>query len=133
MRHVKIRRMKPLYIFWGKVRHGKHLGKKFGYPTANVYLHKDIPEGIYISTVKVQNDQRIYPSVTFIGAAEMFGETEKKAEVHIFDFKKTIYDSFVTVRLLKKIRNNQRFASEKALIDQIEKDVVEARKFFKNI
>lgn len=126
--------MESLYTFQGKVCHGKHLGKKLGYPTANIQLETNIPEGIYISIIQIQDSNNIsYPSVTFIGAAEMFGETEKKAEVYIFDFKKDIYNLSVNVKLLKKIRDNQRFSSEKALVEQIEKDVFEAKNFFNTI
>src|SRR5690348_10045848 len=46
---------KTLYIFWGKVVGGAKRGKLLGFPTANIRLHKKIPEGIYASTVTIHS------------------------------------------------------------------------------
>lgn len=121
--------MQPLYTFSGKVIEGKKRGKDFGYPTANIALEQDIPEGIYASIVTIDNTD--YPAATFIGAAEMFGEKEKKAEAFILEFNQDIYGQTITIALYQKLRDNQKFNSEKELIDQMEKDVEETRDYFK--
>lgn len=117
-----------MYLFWGKVKEGRKRGKKLGYPTANITLHKKIPEGIYISEIMIEENK--YPAATFIGKAEMFGEKEKKAEVYILDFNKNLYGKWVTVYIFKKIRDNKKFPSSNELIKQIKKDVAQTRKYF---
>jgi riboflavin kinase / FMN adenylyltransferase len=124
----KIVLMKHLYIFWGKVIGGYKRGKQLGFPTANIHLHKKIPEGIYASEIKINKE--IYKSATFIGAAKTFGQKDYKAEVYILDFDKNIYGKWISVQLFKKIRGNEKFDSEKELVAQMREDVKEVRDFF---
>ncbi len=114
--------------FWGKVRKDKQRGRGLGFPTANLNLHKNIPEGIYISKTKVQ--KKTYPSVTFIGKVKTFNEKEYKAETFILDFDRNIYNQWISVTLLKKIRSNKKFSNKKNLIRQMKKDESLARKYF---
>ncbi len=120
--------MKPLYSIRGKVQEGKKRGKLLGFPTANVRIDIQIPEGIYASQVIIEN--QIYQAATFIGAAETFGEKDYKLESYIINFDKNIYGKFLTVSLFKKLRDNKKFASEKKLIIQMKKDVQDMVAFF---
>ncbi|MBI4098389.1 MAG: riboflavin kinase [Candidatus Levybacteria bacterium] len=120
--------MKLLFTFRGKVKKNKGRGKLLGFPTANITLHKKIPEGIYASQVTI--DGQNYLAATFIGPAKTFGEKDYKAESYILDFNKNIYGKWISVALFKKLRKNIRFDSAQALIKQMEKDVSAARKFF---
>ena len=120
--------MRPLSTFWGKVKKGKSRGKNLGFPTANIALHKNIPEGVYVSEVIIAN--KVYSAATFIGSAKTFGEKEYKAENYILDFDKNIYGKWITVRLFKMLRGNKKFTSQQALIKEMELDVLAARKFF---
>ncbi len=119
-----------MYTFWGKVRKNIQRGKKLGFPTANINLVKKIPEGIYISKSKI--DGRIYPSLTFIGIAKTFNEKIFQAETYILDFKKDIYGMWITIDLLKKLRENKKFPSAQDLMIQMKKDEAAARKYFAN-
>lgn len=121
--------MKYITIFWGKVISGKKRGSALGFPTANINLHKDIQEGIYISLAIV--DKHPYPALTFIGSAKTFDEKEVKAETHLLAFKKDIYGKWISVKLLKKIRKNQNFKSAHILVKQMEKDKQIALEHFK--
>ncbi|MBI2085832.1 riboflavin biosynthesis protein RibF [Candidatus Daviesbacteria bacterium] len=114
--------------FWGKVRKHNQRGKKLGFPTANVNLTKDISVGIYISKTKLNGV--LYPSLTFIGMAKTFNEKKFLAETFILDFNKDIYGKWISVSLIKKIRNNQKFNSAEELIKQMKKDEQEAKKYF---
>lgn len=122
--------MKYLYAFDGNVISGKKRGLRLGFPTANMKLNIDIPDGIYASSVVI--DGKKYHSATFIGVAETFGETEKKAEVFIFDFDANLYGKTLGVKLFKKIRENQKFSSEQELIQQMKKDMQDILFFFKH-
>ncbi len=115
-------------IFWGKVRKQNKRGRELGFPTANVNLNKNIPEGIYISKIKLEN--RIYPALTFIGKAKTFDEKKFQSETYILNFNKNIYNKFISVQLLKKIRENKKFNSTEELISQMKKDEIVARKYF---
>jgi riboflavin kinase / FMN adenylyltransferase len=120
--------MKPLYIFWGKVKRGKQRGKHLGYPTANISLHNKIPEGIYVSEIRISNV--IHIAATFIGSSKTFNENTYQAECYILDFKNNIYNQWITITLYKKLRENIKFGSEKALVNQIKQDVLCTRNFF---
>ena len=81
--------MKSLYTFWGKVRRNKGRGKLLGYPTANIALHRRIPEGIYASVVTWKHAN--YRAATFIGQAKTFNESDYKAECYLLDFNQDLY------------------------------------------
>jgi len=145
-------------LFWGKVRQGDKRGRKLGYPTANTAIHKKLDEGVYVSLVRIpkivissigekssikkeiaavfvpltsRNDGEWHPALTFIGSAKTFGKNECLAETYILDFQGNLYDRFVTIKLLKKLRGNKKFDSAKSLISQMKRDEKEAREFFK--
>lgn len=124
-------------VFWGKVRKGKSRGKALGFPTANIALHQKIPEGIYISKIKLSS--RWMPSLTFIGAAKTFGEKKIQAEAYIlFSFPGETWEArlgnlrgkWISIKLLKKLRDNKKFASVKELITQMKEDAKLAKTFF---
>lgn len=117
------------YKFWGKVRKHNQRGKKLGFPTANINLSKKIPEGTYISKSRV--GKSVYKSLTFIGTAKTFNEKKFHAEIYILDFKKNIYGQWISVEILKKLRDNKKFNSANELVKQMEKDEKMARKYFK--
>jgi len=112
----------------GKVKKGNSRGKALGYPTANINLFKNIDQGIYISKTKVNGKE--YNSLTFIGNATTFNETKIKAETYILNFNSNIYGKFIYIELIKKIRGNVKFKSEKELVDQMDKDLKVAKDYF---
>lgn len=118
-----------MYKIWGKVKVGNSRGKKLGFPTANITLRKNIPEGIYISKTKIKN--KIHPSLTFIGRAITFSETELKAETHLLSYEKNLYNVWISIDLVKKLRENKKFASAEDLIKQMKKDKKDALEYFK--
>lgn len=114
--------------FKGKVIKGKKRGKALGFPTANIVIGGDAEEGIYISRIYLKKID--YPSLTFIGAAITFGDKKVQAESYILDFNEDIYGKEVEVELLKKIRNNQKFATVEELIKAMEEDERLTREYF---
>lgn len=117
-----------MIIFWGKVQYGHGRGKGMGFPSANVNIHRSVKEGIYISQTKIAG--KIYNSLTFIGSAKTFGDLKYQSETYILDFSKNLYNSWVSVKLLKKIRGNQKFNSVEDLIKTMKNDEKIARKYF---
>ncbi|OGE64087.1 hypothetical protein A3J13_02340 [Candidatus Daviesbacteria bacterium RIFCSPLOWO2_02_FULL_36_8] len=116
-----------MYKFWGKVRIDHQRGKDLGFPTANVNLSKSIPEGIYISKTKI-GDMK-YKSLSFIGKVKTFEGKKYQSETYILDFSKNIYGKWISVDLIKKIRENKKFSSAKDLVVQMKKDEEVARKY----
>jgi len=116
------------YLFWGKVKKGKGRGKDLGFPTANIALHKEISEGVYVSQTKVKGTW--HPSLTFIGAAKTFGEKEVQAETYLLSFNTSIYGNTISIKLLKKLRGNKKFSTGSELVKQMKEDEKEARKYF---
>ncbi|WP_241033645.1 bifunctional riboflavin kinase/FAD synthetase [Brachyspira hampsonii] len=106
------------YSMSGLVVHGNALGRKIGYPTANLEIPKNIfiPKmGVYSSTVRIGNSDTIYKALTFIGISNI--NKELRVESHILDFSKMIYGKKITVVLLKYIRDNIKVNS----IDEVKK------------
>lgn len=123
-----IRLVKYIFMFRGKVKKGKNRGKALGFPTANITLHKKIPEGIYGSQLNIGDKK--YFAATFIGSAKTFGEKDYKAESYILDYSGNLYGKWITIRLFKKLRGNKKFSSEQALVKQMKKDVLATKKFY---
>jgi len=120
-----------LFSFSGIVKKHLQRGGKLGYPTANVDIDQNTPDGIYVGLATIDNVA--YHSLIFIGKPLTFDEFDKKAEVFILDFKKDIYDKFIEVNVYKKLRDNIKFDSKELLIKQIKEDESQARKYFDNL
>jgi riboflavin kinase/FMN adenylyltransferase len=103
------------YSLFGEVVHGKKLGRTIGYPTANLELDeplKLIPAvGVYLSQVTVGN--RLFYGMTNVGAT---------LETHIFDFDEDIYGLDITIRFIRRIREEKRFPSLTELKAQLLED-----------
>jgi riboflavin kinase / FMN adenylyltransferase len=121
--------MNELFKISGVVMRGDGRGREMGFPTANIRLHKKIPEGIYAGTVLINGKQ--YHAAVFVGSAKTFQKTSVQVECYLFDFDKTIYGKWITVRIFKKIRDNQKFENADSLVEQMKKDVEEIKEYFK--
>ena len=109
------------YRMSGRVAHGDKRGRKMGYPTANIHLHRaKVPlNGVY--AVQLYGiDEEPVNGVANIGVRPTISGSDKALlEVHLFDFKRDIYGEHVQVYFLKKLREEQKFASLEQLIEQI--------------
>jgi riboflavin kinase / FMN adenylyltransferase len=123
--------MKTQHTFSGVVVEGNKRGRLLGYPTANMHIQESLPEGVYASTVRI--DDTIYKAATFIGASKTFDDYEYKLESYIFDFNQDIYDKEIVVSLYSFIRGNKKFDSEEALVKQMVEDVENVKTALENI
>ncbi len=118
------------YILTGKVVHGKGLGKRWNYPTSNIQIsenYKLIPKtGVYIVSTII--DKTLYYGIMNIGFRPTLQGKNQTIEVHILDFNQDIYNKMIQVKLIKRLRNEQKFDSIDQLITQIKIDEKEARK-----
>jgi len=122
------------YFLSGTVIQGNHLGRKIGYPTANINPHtayKLIPkDGVY--AVKVEVEDKLYFGMLNIGVRPTLDSANpvKVIEVHILDYEGDIYDRDIIIYFIKRIRDEQRFSGLESLRNQLEKDEHEIRAFF---
>jgi len=118
------------YMLMGKVIEGKQLGRKIGFPTANIEtndIHKLVPHnGVYAVRVKVNG--MFYKGMLNIGVRPTvnYNADNRSIEVHLFDFDEDIYQADITLYFEEKIRNEQKFSGLDELRGQIIKDKVTA-------
>jgi len=120
--------MMPQFSFSGIVFRHLGRGRELGYPTANVKVSSDTPEGIFAGIAKLGDEP--FHALIFVGRPLTFDESDKKAEVHILDFDRDIYDQVLSVDSLFKLRDNVKFESKEELIKQMEIDEQQAREWF---
>jgi riboflavin kinase/FMN adenylyltransferase len=112
------------YLLTGIVIQGKQLGRTIGFPTANLKMveeYKLIPKnGVYI--VKSTINQKTVFGILNIGInPTVYGE-KLSIEVHFIDFDSDLYHSKITISVLRRIRDEQKFDSIEILKNQIQKD-----------
>ncbi|MBR2082951.1 MAG: riboflavin biosynthesis protein RibF [Elusimicrobiaceae bacterium] len=113
------------YELSGKVITGHKLGRKLGYPTANLDtgLYKILPLGVF--AVKVRVGTKIYNGFCNIGfrpTVNTLTTVLPLVEVHIFHFKQSIYGRKITIWFYGKLRDETKFDSLEALKAQLSKD-----------
>ena len=119
---------KDIIYIYGKVQKGKQLARKYGVPTANIYI--DIPDlyhGVYIGKCIVPDQDVEYKCILNIGNNPTFNEKHISVEVHIFQYNQDIYDKDLEVFILEKLRDEIKFDDEEALFKQIDNDLKEAK------
>jgi len=118
------------YQLEGKVIHGHHRGKEMGFATANISWKKEllVPTGVYIA--RVAYNDRWYPAVVNIGYNPTFGDKELAIEAHLLDFAEELYNKTIRVMLLRRLRDEIKFENVDLLVEQIKKDIAQAREYF---
>lgn len=111
------------YAISGTVQRGISLGRKIGFPTANLqYSHRKLlpPQGVYACWTQIKKQD--YCGMVFIGKNHFNPADQISVEVNIFDFEDDIYDQEIVVYPVKFIRENRKFPSIDKLIEQIHND-----------
>ena len=114
------------YTISGRVAHGPKLGRKLGFPTANIVLRRPPPlAGIFVVEV-----DGLGAGVASLGRRPTINPVPQPLlEVHIFDWEGDLYGEHLRVRLLKKLRDEKKFEGIEALKDAIARDAREAREY----
>ncbi len=117
------------YTILGTVVAGDQLGRKLGFPTANLSAHSEQfpPNGVYAI-------EAVWHMTRALGVANIgvrptvHAATGKRLlEVHLFDFDREIYGDNIEVTFRRFLREEAKFGSLEALRSQIERDVKAAR------
>lgn len=122
------------YFISGNVVEGNQIGRKIGFPTANIKIpepYKQIPkDGVYAVEVKINGEG--YFGMLNIGTRPTIDMDNKarNMEVHIFDFEQKIYNQTITVSFVKRIRDEKKFNGLDELTYQLHNDKVEIMNLF---
>jgi riboflavin kinase/FMN adenylyltransferase len=122
-----------VYSMHGRVVAGEQLGRRLGYPTANIRMRRRKPPMTGIFAVRVRGVEVLHPHAARPGVASLgfrptVDGTVPLLEVHVFDYNGTLYGAELEVEFVAKIRDEEKFASLDALVQQMHLDAAEARR-----
>ncbi len=117
------------YSMIGRVVHGSHLGRKLGFATANVKLHRRRTPLAGIFAVRVRGAAAgQLPGVASLGTRPTVGGIEPLLEAHVFDYAGDLYGREIEVEFVAKLRDEERFTDLDALTRQMHVDAAQARR-----
>jgi len=119
------------YSISGKIVRGQQRGRTINFPTINILPNRSKSPVSGVFAVKVKLSGQTYFGICNAGHKPTVNGREFLFETHIFDFEKDVYEQFAEIAFLKHVRPEKKFNSFEELKDQIEKDVIVAKKFFK--
>jgi riboflavin kinase/FMN adenylyltransferase len=113
------------FMLTGTVVKGKGIGKGIGYPTANLQIqeaYKLIPKhGVYI-VQSVINRKTIFGMMNIGLNPTVNNGQNETIEIHFFDFNSSIYNLELKIEMLHRIRDEKKFDSVEALVEQLHRD-----------
>ncbi len=111
-----------MIVVEGVVIGGNRLGRKLGFPTANIAINDDlaIENGVYCSKVYVGGE--VYLAMTNVGVRPSVDGSRRLLETHLFGFEGLLYGLKLRVDLYGKIRDERKFSSVEELREQIAND-----------
>lgn len=116
------------YRMSGRVIEGNRMGRKLGYPTANVNLNRLQSAVMGIFAVRVSGRSwGPLDAVASVGTRPTFAGTKPLLEVHVFDFDQDIYGEYIHVDFIARLRSEEKFDDVKDLVEQMHRDSALAR------
>ena len=114
----------------GKVQRGRQLGKKIGFPTANIDIKNYVlaSRGVYAIRAKAKNSKNLIKGIANLGYRPTFKGKKILLEAHLFNFSGNLYNKYLTVEFIKFIRKEKKFKSVDHLKKQIKIDLLIAKK-----
>jgi len=120
------------YSISGRVVHGDGMGRKLGFPTANIQLKHNLPplSGIFVVQAHAEG-MGVLQGVSSLGVRPTLRRDAKPVlEVHLFEFAQQIYNKHLRVEFLQKLRDEEKYPDVETLTRHIALDVENARKWF---
>ena len=119
----------------GEVLHGKELGRRLGFPTANLALPEGLiapAYGVYATLVTLP-DGSAHPSVTNVGVRPtVHDQLGRLVEAWILDCTAELYGEKIRVEFFTRLRGEKKFDSLEALREEVLRNAAETRAFFQN-
>jgi riboflavin kinase / FMN adenylyltransferase len=121
------------YSMRGRVVRGEQLGRRLGYPTANIRMRRRrLPftgiHAVRVRGVDAANAHTAFAGVSSLGFRPTVGGMVPLLEAHVFDFDGSLYERELEVEFVAKIRDEEKFANLDALVQQMHRDAAEARR-----
>lgn len=119
----------------GIVIRGQMLGRKLGFPTANLRISPETPlpvsNGVY--AVRVLYSENVYLGMANIGTRPTVDGNTLTVEVNLFDFEGDLYGESLSVYFIRRIRDEKKFDSLEALTQEIRQDKIKILKLFSRL
>lgn len=114
------------YVLSGTVVCGVQIGRRIGYPTANLRplsADKIVPaNGVYAVRALISGETTARPAIMNIGTRPTFDNGDVSIEIHIFGFGEDIYGRTIDVSFVQRLREERRFATPQLLVEQLAAD-----------
>jgi riboflavin kinase/FMN adenylyltransferase len=120
------------YRLHGSVVAGQRRGQTLGFPTANLGSIQTLVPGDGVYAVRVEVRGTVWPGAANIGPNPTFGEEVRKVEVHLIGFEGDLYGQSLVVDFLRRLRDTRPFAGVTALVEQLRRDIEQARQAFEH-
>lgn len=118
------------YFFKGYVIEGNKLGRKLGFPTANLQMEdpdKLVPaNGVYAVEAQIEGESRILKGMMNIGTRPTVDGSRRMIEVNLFDFDEDIYNRHLKVYVKYHLRDEHKFDGLDKLTEQLHKDKIKS-------
>ncbi|WP_212786769.1 bifunctional riboflavin kinase/FAD synthetase [Ferrigenium kumadai] len=120
------------YSISGRVVHGDGMGRKLGFPTANIQLKHNRPplSGIFVVQVHAEGMGVLQGAASLGVRPTVTRDAKPVLEVHLFEFAQQIYGKHLRVEFLQKLRDEEKYPDLESLTKQIALDVAHAKKWF---
>jgi riboflavin kinase / FMN adenylyltransferase len=116
------------YRMVGHVAHGAELGRKLGFPTANLHLMRRKSPMWGVLAVRVYGIEPVsLEGVASLGTRPTVNGIEPLLEVHVFDFDGDLYGRLIEVEFIAKLRDEVKFDSLDSMVAQMKVDASQAR------
>jgi riboflavin kinase/FMN adenylyltransferase len=117
------------YSMRGRVVAGEKLGRRLGFPTANIRMRRRrLPfSGVYAVRVRGIDGNLARDAVASLGFRPTVDGVEPLLEVHVFDFSGWLYNRELEVEFVAKIRDEEKFDSLDTLVQHMRQDALAAR------
>ena len=114
----------------GKVQKGRQIGKKIGFPTANIDIKDYVlaKPGVYAVKVRNMKNSNYIKGIANLGYRPTFNGKKILLEVHLFNFSGNLYNKYLRIEFLKFIRAEKKFKNVDQLKKQINVDLLIAKK-----
>ena len=122
--------LKRKWSIEGKVQRGRQLGKKIGFPTANIDIKDYVlaRPGVYSVKVKKNKGLNFVKGIANLGFRPTFNGKKILLEVHLFNFSENLYNKYLKIEFIKFIRPEKKFKNVDQLKKQINIDLLIAKK-----
>ena len=123
------------YSLIGRVIYGQQLGSTLGFPTANIDLSKtnNPLRGVFCVKVSLPDATKTIFGIANIGFKPTIGGQKLNLEVHLLDFDKDIYKSYIKIEFLSYLRKEKKFSGLDALKRQNDQDIEAAKQYFSTL